>query len=273
MTEKPLVSVIITTKNEEKNIAACLQSTEAQSYGKEFIESIVVDNNSTDKTKEIAQKFTKNIFNKGNERSMQRNYGAQQAKGKYYMYVDADMTLEKSLIEEAVTLMEKDTQLLALYMPEIVSGSSYWCRVRRFERSFYDATAIDCVRFIRMSAMRQVGGFDENMTGPEDWDFDKKIRNIGKVGITHAGVHHNESDFQLSKYLKKKSYYAESFSHYINKWGKEDPDIKKQFGLYYRYLGVFIEKGKWKKFILHPDMLIGMYFLRFLVGITYLLSK
>ncbi|GCC09993.1 N-glycosyltransferase [archaeon] len=45
-----LVSIIITTKNEEKNIANCLESIRTQSYPSEKIEIIVVDNNSTDRT-------------------------------------------------------------------------------------------------------------------------------------------------------------------------------------------------------------------------------
>ena len=273
MRKNTLVSVVITTKNEEKNIGACLESIVNQSYDKESIEVIVVDNNSTDATKRIAERYTDKIFNKGSERSMQRNYGAFHSKGKYFMYVDADMTLHSNLITEAVNMMEADEELAALYIPEIVTGNSFWSRVRRFERSFYDATVIDCVRFIRMDAFHKVNGFDETMTGPEDWDFDKKIRIIGDTGITKSPVYHNEAGFSLSKYLKKKAYYAESFNTYIEKWGQYDADIRKQFGFYYRYIGVFIEEGRWKKMIRHPILTIGMYALRFLVGITFLISK
>jgi len=52
-----IVSVIITTKNEEKNIENCLRSIKNQNYPREKIEIIVVDNNSLDKTKEIALKY------------------------------------------------------------------------------------------------------------------------------------------------------------------------------------------------------------------------
>ncbi|MCD6228212.1 MAG: glycosyltransferase, partial [Candidatus Omnitrophica bacterium] len=46
MEELPEVSVIITTKNEEKNIDNCLKSIITQSYPLKKIEIIVVDNNS-----------------------------------------------------------------------------------------------------------------------------------------------------------------------------------------------------------------------------------
>ena len=71
---------------------------------------------------------------------------------------------------------------------------------------------------------------------------------------------------------KRIKYYTKSFAIYIRKWGKDDLDIKKQFGPGYRYLGVFIENGKWKKLLAHPILVAGMFALRFIVGLTYLFS-
>ena len=46
---RPLVSVVITTKNEEENIGRCLESIKKQTYQQNRIEIIVVDNNSENK--------------------------------------------------------------------------------------------------------------------------------------------------------------------------------------------------------------------------------
>ena len=62
-----LISVIIPTRNSSRTIEKCLQSIKDQSY--ENIELIVVDNNSTDNTKDIANRFTDKVFNFGPERS------------------------------------------------------------------------------------------------------------------------------------------------------------------------------------------------------------
>jgi hypothetical protein len=83
-----------------------------------------------------------------------------------------------------------------------------------------------------------------------------------------AGI--NEADFLIGPYLAKKSYYARSFDEYVGKWGENDPDIRKQLGLFYRFVGVFIEKGKWIRLLAHPVLSAGMFFLRILVGIRYL---
>ena len=268
-----LVSVVITTKNEEKNIENCLKSIKNQTYSPDKIEIIIVDNNSSDKTKEIAGKYTDLIFDKGPERSAQRNFGVRQSKGEYFLYLDADMILHPEVISECVELAEKNPKITGLYIPEIITGNSFWSKVRRFERSFYNATAIDCVRFIKKEKFLEVGGFDESMTGPEDWDFDKKIKMAGQVALIKNPVYHNEAEFNLAKYLNKKAYYAKSFDRYADKWGKDDSDIKKQLGFYYRFFGVFIENGKWKKLLSHPILALGMYFLRFMVGIKFLMRN
>jgi len=76
----------------------------------------------------------------------------------------------------------------------------------------------------------------------------------------------------LIPYLKKKFYYSLGFDGYINKWGKNDPDIRRQFGIAYRFWIVFTEQGKWKRLLARPDLAIGMYFLRFIVGIIFLIK-
>lgn len=299
-----LFSIVVTTKNEEKNIASCLESIQFQTYPQEKIEIIVVDNNSIDRTKEIAKRYTDLVFNKGPERSKQRNFGIlEKAHGKYLIYLDADMILSSSLIEKAVEKLEQEN-LIALYVPEIVLGDSFWSKARRFERSFYDGTVIDCVRVIRKDAFQKTGGFDLEMTGPEDWDFDKKIRNLGKVALVdqynfeqinkslrkinfnsqkwvaeltrlhrQALIYHNEIEFDFKKYLTKKVFYSKSFDVYRKKWGEDDPDVKKQFSLWYRYFKVFLENKRWQRLARHLLLFLGVFFLRFIVGVIFVYSR
>ncbi len=266
------VSVIVTTKNEEKHIGDCLRSIKDQNYPRDQLEIIVVDNNSTDDTKSIASEFTSQVYNLGPERSAQRNYGISKARGRYLIYLDADMTLSKGVISEALRRCE-DEGYAALYIPERIIGTGFWIKVRDFERGFYNATSIDVVRFIRREAALKITGFDETLNGPEDWDFDRRVNEIGRTGIISECIFHNEDEFNLLRYTGKKKYYALGFSRYINKWGKDDPTIKKQFGFYYRFIGVFIERGKWKKIIAHPFMTLSMFFLRFMVGLVFLYSR
>lgn len=293
MPEQPLVSMVVTTKNEAKNIENCLASIAAQTYPK--IESIVVDNQSDDETKALALKYTDKVYDKGPERSAQRNFGLlEKSAGQLLMFIDADMILAANLVEEAVNMMLTG-HYVALHIPEIVLGQNFFSQVRRFERGFYDGTPIDGARFFSKEKLAEIGGFDESMSGPEDWDLDKKFKQIGQIGLLDgpsapqdpaieallkergvdpakhgAVVYHNEAEFDLGAYLKKKGYYAQSFDGYIEKWGPDDPDVKRQFSPAYRFCGVFIEDGKWTRLVAHPALSLGMYFLRFMVGVKFL---
>ena len=291
----PLVSIVVTTKNEENNIFNCLSSIKNQSYRN--FEVIVVDNYSTDKTKEIALSFPVNFYEYGPERSAQRNLGMiGKSKGEYLIYIDADMVLTKGLIEECVKQVQAHKSS-ALYLPEIVLGKTFFARVRRFERQFYDGSSIDATRFFTKEIIHKVGGFDELLFkygSGEDWDLDKRIKQAGKVsllklgnpyevdewmsqfssraGVTldenWQGILHNESDDKLFNYLRKKRYYASGFVGYINKWGKNDPDIKRQFAWKYRLFLVFFQKGKWRITLLNPFLYLMVLFLKILVGIA-----
>lgn len=296
MSENPLVSIVITTKNEEKNVPNVMKSIQNQTY--KNIETILVDNGSEDKTKEIAKQYTGLVFDKGPERSAQRNHGMiTKSHGKYVMFIDCDMVLSPNLVKESVVKLEQ-SNYVALHIPEVVLGKGYWSKVRRFERSFYNGTVIDGARFFLKETFKSAGGFDETMSGPEDWDIDKKMKQRGKIGLLKANedtakwkmlefiklkgvnprqygvsIYHNEADFDLKKYLNKKGYYATSFDAYIQKWGKSDPDLKKQLGLGYRFFGVFLEQGRWLRLLRHPFLTWGMLYLRFAVGIQYLNRK
>jgi glycosyltransferase involved in cell wall biosynthesis len=265
------VSVIVTTKNEERNIGACLESVVQQSMPP--LEMIVVDNYSEDKTAEIALENGAKVFELGPERSAQRNYGVEKAQGKYILYLDADMRLSAKVIENCVKRCKEDTKITGIYIPEIIIGAGFWIKVRKFERSFYDGTVIDAVRFVLRATFQKVGGFDLHFTGPEDWDFDKKIRGLGKTVIVDAYLEHDEGDFNLQHYLNKKNYYSKGFEIYTEKWGKDDLDIRKQLSPWYRFVGVFVENGKFIKLMEHPILSLGMYYLRFRVGLLYLTRK
>ncbi|HML03233.1 MAG TPA: glycosyltransferase [Candidatus Bathyarchaeia archaeon] len=262
----PVVSVIVTTKNEENNIRNCLQSVNTQSF--KDVELIVMDNFSDDRTVEIAEKCGAKVYSKGPERSSQRNYGVRVSGGEYLLYLDADMILSPEVIKECVKKCEID-RFDALYIPERIVGEGFWIKVRDFERSFYNETVIDAVRFVRKDLFERIGGFDESLTGPEDWDLDRKIRKIGRTGIINAALCHNEGKFSMARYLSKKKYYAIGFKEYVRKWGSDDSETIKQTGLWYRLVGVFVERGKWKKLIRHPLLSIAMYYLKFRVALEY----
>jgi glycosyltransferase involved in cell wall biosynthesis len=106
-----LVSILIPARDEEKNILTLLQSIKNQDY--KNIEVIVLDDHSSDKTYRICQEFAQKntVFKvvKGKtlpDEWLGKNYAcyqlAQQAKGKYLLFLDADEEIYNGLINSAV---------------------------------------------------------------------------------------------------------------------------------------------------------------------------
>ena len=93
----PKISCIIITFNEEKCLPHLLNSLKKQTY-KNF-EIIVSDNNSKDKTRQIARSFGCKIV-QGGLPARARNNGAKHAKSDLLIFFDADTTLHKNLLKE-----------------------------------------------------------------------------------------------------------------------------------------------------------------------------
>ena len=269
--KQPLISVVITTKNEERNLPDCLAALNCQTIPRDSFGVIVVDNASTDRTRDIALAGADLFLEKGPERSAQRNFGVESAHAPLVVYLDADMRLSENVLAECLEAF-KDPSVAGLYIPEEVVGSGYWIAVRNFERSFYDATPIDGIRGVRKELFLRLGGFDLSLCGPEDWDLNIRMKELGELRLISSGLRHDEGAFEWGRYLKKKKYYSASFAAYKEKWpGNED--VKKQFSFWYRYFGVFLENGKWKRLFAHPILAAGMYVLRGAVGFAYIFGK
>jgi glycosyltransferase involved in cell wall biosynthesis len=98
------ISAIIITKNEESNISDCLKSINWVD------EIIVVDAKSTDKTVEIAQKYTQNIFSHEWEGfAKQKDFALSKASNEWVLSIDADERISPQLKEEILNLQENDT--------------------------------------------------------------------------------------------------------------------------------------------------------------------
>lgn len=91
-----MVSVIVPTYNYSRYIGRTLSSVLAQTY-KDF-EVIIVDDGSTDKTKEVVETFQdariRYFFQKNQGACVARNRGVREAKGEYFLFEDADDMLE-----------------------------------------------------------------------------------------------------------------------------------------------------------------------------------
>jgi glycosyltransferase involved in cell wall biosynthesis len=118
------LSVIVITKNEERNIEDCLNSVRwAQ-------EIVVVDGGSEDKTLELARKFTSKVFVKPWEGyGASKNFAVEQCTGAWVLWLDADERVTDELGKEIQAITNQNTMPLAVYeMPRKAFFLGRWIR-------------------------------------------------------------------------------------------------------------------------------------------------
>lgn len=255
-----LVSIIITTKNEAVRLPALLESIKNQTYTN--IETIIVDNNSVDQTKAVAKQFGIQAFDKGPERSAQRNFGAWKAKGTHLLFLDADMEVSKKVVEECVSLVKKDSAFVGVVIPEQSFGIGFWAQCKVLERSFYlNVPWIESPRFYQRKAFLDVGGFDETLTGPEDFELSQRFKQVfgdKSIGRISAFLLHNEGKLSLVKTLKKKMYYGKKMNQY-RQLKSAKGYFDKQSSVFERYKLFFSKK---RIILRNPIVFMGMVVLK-----------
>ncbi len=110
----PKLTVVISVFNEEDKIEQCLKSV---AFADEII---LVDNSSTDKTKEIAKKYATSILSQPNDPlliDIQKNTGFKKAKNDWILSVDADEIVTPELSREIQELLSKDNLKNGYYIP------------------------------------------------------------------------------------------------------------------------------------------------------------
>ena len=216
MDEKVSVSIIIPTYNSGESIERCLKSIKNQSIP--GLESIIVDNHSTDQTREISERYGVTFLLFRGNRSRARNAGIKQSSGRYTLFLDSDQELEKGLLEECIGLCE-ESGFDSLIIRELTVGENYWAQCLNFERKLAsDSFGKEIPRFHKAEFLRNVGGFDETLEFGEDWDLYLKLKDEGsKVGRATAYIrHHENSDFGslIRKYRQYGEYIPQLASRY-----------------------------------------------------------
>lgn len=112
-----MFSVVIPALNEEKYIGTCLKSLRNQNYSGKY-EIIVMDNGSTDKTVEIAEKYSDRLFIEPDcSLPNLRNKGIDLAKGDKIAMIDSDCQAKKNWLKEAEKSLKKSIMVTGSVEP------------------------------------------------------------------------------------------------------------------------------------------------------------
>jgi glycosyltransferase involved in cell wall biosynthesis len=182
----PAISIIVPAFNEEKLLAASLRavkSAAAQSFGEAGLgwELIVCDNNSTDRTAEIArEEGAEVVFEAINQIGRARNTGAAAASGAWLLFIDADSQPSSELLADAARLtLGPDVLLAGATMRPDEGGVVFrlccgvWNQVSRLRRLVAGSFIL-----VRADAFREVGGFDLKFFAGEEIDLALRLQKI-----------------------------------------------------------------------------------------------
>jgi GT2 family glycosyltransferase len=257
---RPLVSVVIPTRNSATFLGACLASVRAQDYSP--LELIVVDNHSEDGTAELAATYADVVETWGPERSAQRNRGIELASGEFVLWIDSDMVLMPKVVSSAV-----DAALAAgadaVFVPERSIGTGFWAACRILERRCYEGEPmIEAPRLVRRSFFGSNGGFVAEVAGQEDAELRMRLLAAGAVMVRSAAeIEHDEGHVTLLGVIRKRVYYGASIPAYA---AAQPGAVRAQGAATVRALA-----RNWRLLASEPVHGVGVLGLRSVEGVAY----
>lgn len=224
------LSVVILTKNEEDKIALCLQSV------KWADEVLVIDDESTDKTREIVQSLGARVIvnASGGNFDNQRNIGIDNAQYDWILQMDAD---------EIVTPLLRDKIKAALNNPGNLSAFKFW-RKNYFLGHFmrYAGEYDYWLRLFHRKKARYAGA-----------DIHEKLKVDGEVGVIYADMEHYAFS-SIAQFIARQNYYSSFESKALFKREGILPDKFVKYNIRIKPLKIF-----WKTYIKKKGYKDGMY--------------
>jgi glycosyltransferase involved in cell wall biosynthesis len=181
------ISVIVPAFNEERLLAASLASIRAAAAAFEprgwSWELIVCDNNSTDRTAEIARTAgARVVFEPLNQISRARNAGAVCASGEWLVFVDADSRPSVELFADAAAEIERgrclaggSTVRLDGDRADVAFLVGAWNAISRMNR-----WAAGSFIYCEAAAFHEAGGFSEELYAAEEIDLFRRLKRIAR---------------------------------------------------------------------------------------------
>jgi glycosyltransferase involved in cell wall biosynthesis len=182
------ISVVVPAFNEERELPASLRSIRAAAAAWDrrgwTTELIVCDNNSTDRTANIAREAGATVvFEPVNQISRARNTGAAAATGEWLVFIDADSHPSPELFDDVARAMENGRVLgggckvvFETTHPGIRAAAACWYAL---SRTFWWAAG--SFVFCRREAFGELGGFTLELYATEEIHFSRRLKRLARA--------------------------------------------------------------------------------------------
>jgi glycosyltransferase involved in cell wall biosynthesis len=184
-----MISVVVPTYNEEKNIENCLKSLLNQSLPKKEYEIIVVDGQSKDKTVKIAKKYAdKVVQQKSKGVGGARNDGVDVSKGEIIATTDADCIIPENWLEKIKRSFENKKVVLVTGNIKFIDPGLYYQLLTKMSAilwwTIYKLNLSICCSGVNISFRKnefcKVGGF-KNIPVLDDFELSTRLKRIGDL--------------------------------------------------------------------------------------------
>ena len=206
-------SVIIPAFNEENFLSDAIYSIKNQ-IGNFKIETIVVNNNSTDKTDKLAESLGARVIEEKNKGvAWARKTGTENAVGEFVVHIDADSRLPVDYLKNVCEKFRKDESLVCLGGQMYFYDGVWWQNILRpfFHYFFWIFSMIFSFGKIgpmgnnmvfKKEVYDKTDGFDWRLKFGEDMDLCKKLSKFGKIKLDMSlKIYVSARRYQLDKDL------------------------------------------------------------------------
>lgn len=194
---RPLVSVVIPARNEEGTISRTLRSVRRALLKRVSYEIIVVDDQSTDRTRELAKSQGAYVVVSNTETiGGSRNEGEKVATGEVLVFLDADVTVTEEwgkMLAELLPDLRGSSKILTGGMCSVPEDSG-WIERHWFDSRLRKGTHVGSAHMIiNRQFFNELEGFDVSLSTGEDYDLSMRAREAGGHIRPHedlVAIHH-----------------------------------------------------------------------------------
>jgi len=256
--EMPLVSVIIPTYNRAHFLKTAIESVQNAGARDLDYEIIVIDDGSTDNTREILKNYSVKILSSSRQGPCAaRNAGIKEARGEFIAFLDDDDVWCQNYPRKQVDFLCKNPQYGAVLSQMMVVDEHLNPRFGPFPnkeiqsgwmfKSLFNYVPPTSSIFVRRSILDETGLFSTEIDAGEDWDLMFRISQkfqvgyIPEIGIlyrSHRKPQQNDVEKEGRKIYERCKVTASVFKKYAKYLGIKDKLIVQK--AYWKHKGFYI---------------------------------